>query len=103
MTVRHDQSWVFKLVNRLPIFKKRHEMAESEFQPNNVIYHRYARKEILQEKLLEMGFKKEDIKLKSTKEKGFEMQLPRKLEPGEKSSILKAFGDAEMKRRIESL
>ncbi|KDN70746.1 hypothetical protein CSUB01_10206 [Colletotrichum sublineola] len=87
MTSDHNQSWVFRLANRLPGFRKRHEMVESDFKPNNTITHRYADAEVLKKVLVDLGFEEKGIKLKATKVKGFEMQLKRELEPSNERAI----------------
>ncbi|EXF75725.1 hypothetical protein CFIO01_05321 [Colletotrichum fioriniae PJ7] len=50
-----------------------------EFKATDVINHRYADASVLTRMLISFEIPKKQIKLQATEEKGFEMQLPRKL------------------------
>ncbi|GKT59615.1 hypothetical protein ColTof4_10837 [Colletotrichum tofieldiae] len=72
-------------------------MAAEEFRPNNTIAHRYAKADVLQKALIDLGFEKKDIIIRANNQDGFKMQLPRVLELKETATILKAFADAKSK------
>nr|XP_036582706.1 uncharacterized protein CTRU02_07259 [Colletotrichum truncatum]KAF6791497.1 hypothetical protein CTRU02_07259 [Colletotrichum truncatum] len=63
--------------------------------------HRYGDTSVLQNSLIGFGFRERDIRLMATKENGFEVQLPRKLTPGEMEEIHHAFQMAESLREAE--
>ncbi|KAI3547718.1 hypothetical protein CABS03_10082 [Colletotrichum abscissum] len=51
----------------------------NEFRATDVIFHRYGNVRVLQKILLHFGIPKTDINIRATMQRGFELQLPRRL------------------------
>ncbi|KAI1248837.1 hypothetical protein MGN70_010040 [Eutypa lata] len=70
-------------------------MANDEFKPTDVFDHRYQNPKVLTEYLTKtLHFKLEQIKMRTTKEKGIQVQLPRPLTKDEREEVFRKFDEA---------
>ncbi|KAI1359232.1 hypothetical protein F5Y08DRAFT_86117 [Xylaria arbuscula] len=91
---------LIKVVDNIPgLRSRRNAMAEPDFIATDTFAHRYVDEKVLCDALIELKFKKEDIKIKATESRGFDVNLPRKLNEKERNAIYQKFVDAAHAKR----
>ncbi|KXH29531.1 hypothetical protein CSIM01_06264 [Colletotrichum simmondsii] len=105
MDVNDRQSLITRLKNSVPLlFRKRQTMSKpEEFRATDTITHHYADADVLKRMLVRFKFAEKTIKIRATKAKGFEVQLPRRLTAEEKEEILTEFEEEAEKRAMAAL
>ncbi|KAI1076089.1 hypothetical protein F5B20DRAFT_584651 [Whalleya microplaca] len=77
-------------------------MAGDNFEATENFKHRYQNADVLIRELKKLGFKKEEIKTRTTNEDGLQAQLPRKLTKEQRQKILEEFMEEQEKQMSSS-
>jgi len=94
--------WVYRLADWIPGFKSTRGTMAQPFHVTAAIDHRYADDDILREILRSppINFMPKDIKIRSTKGNGYELDLPRKLQDVETDEVLRVLNDDDERQEI---
>ncbi|KAI0009021.1 hypothetical protein F4779DRAFT_406232 [Xylariaceae sp. FL0662B] len=79
----------------IPCFKSNEDIMDDKFQATDNFKHRYQDPKVLRKKLEEFGFKKEEIKLRTTQRDGLQAQLPRPITREQREAVFTAFDKAQ--------